>query len=160
LTSNKAKLALLPYLVGAAIVIGLLVTLWLAFDPTTLEALAWALVGTTMIGIVITSWTTFDSWRELVAIHSIAKGDRVLSAIAFANTRRDVIRVVKLIALFIIAGTVVLGVSSPLLSRSLLVLVIVLMVSNSLLDRLEREQTAEILRQALDSKRHGGTGDD
>jgi hypothetical protein len=145
-----------PWILISAILIGTAVAFWLTFDPDALEALAWLMTGTTLMGIVLTSMTTFDMWREYQAIQQIAGGDRILSAIASANIRRDTIRTIKLLALFLISASVVVHWSNPYANRSLLVLVIVLMVANSMLDRLERQQTADALTKALIEKRNGG----
>lgn len=152
----KARYVWLPRFSIVLLGIGALLALWLAFDPDTLESLAWLMAGSTFLGIILTAWTTRDSYLELQAIDKLARGDRVLTAIAWANVRRDAIRIIKLAALFIISMQVTLKLSNPFVSRSMLVLVIVLMVANSFLDRLERQQTAEILRNALNSKRYGG----
>lgn len=149
-----------PWIAISLLLIAAAVSFWLVFDPDALDVLAWLMCGTTLMGIVLTGMTTYDSYREFQAIATVAKGDAILSAIAFANTRRDVLRIVKLFALFLISASVVTHWSNPYASRSLLVLVIVLMVANSMLDRLERQQTSNALSNALYRKRYGGKLDD
>lgn len=136
----------------ALLVIASGAALFLATTPNTLEILGWSMAAGTLFGAIITAWTAYDSWQELVLIRKIEPADTVLSAIAFANTRRDVFRTIKLLCLFLIAASVVAGYSNPYLGRTSLVLVIVLMVANSFLDRIERESTAETLRRRREQK--------
>jgi hypothetical protein len=112
-----------------------------------LLAAIWTVV--TGLGMVITLWTWMDATRERGALKGYQRSDPVLTSIADANVRREVLRTLELLALFVIGLGVVTAMSNPLVTRTLLILVAVLLVANSALDRWERRQTARILRTAL-----------
>lgn len=123
-------------------------------DP--ILAAVWTAV--TLWGIITTAWTARDCWLERVAMLEANRRDRVLRLIADANVRRELIRVCKLVALLIVGASVLTGHSDPTINRTLIISVVVAMVLNSILDRVERRETARILHAERELKDHGYQG--
>jgi hypothetical protein len=106
-------------------------------------AILWS-IGT-LWGLVTTSLTL----RDTIIERKNAGVDPVLIRIANANVRREGFRLIELAALLTVGLLIVAAVNNVLLSRLCILVVVILLVANSVLDRFERYRTDAIIRQAL-----------
>lgn len=138
-----ALVTLFLWLATAALLFGLLTLRSSDFlDP--LLALIWVVL--TAAGVLATLWTLRDCWLERAATRDPGHTDLVLRAIADANVRGEAVRLFVLAALFIVGLSVVLRFSDPTINRLLFICIALALVSNSVLDRLERRATSLLLR--------------
>lgn len=146
----KGKLRKVPtaYAIGA---FGLIVTAYWAIqninDPLRLAAIL--LLAAIVWGLFSTGWTIYETWSELRASRRRQPADKILARIAAANVRREVVRVVELLAFLWIAVSILLNLTNALVNRLLLTLIAMLIVANGVLDRIERDQTAADLAESL-----------
>lgn len=138
---------LLANAITSAAAVGLVYWLWLLRDSFDAQLVVIWTVGS-VIGLIATTWTLVDSWAERAALplHGDAT-DEVLATLAAANVRREAIRVLVLVCPLWIGISVLGDFSNPTVSRSLLIVLVALLIVNSLLDRLERYQTSEVVRR-------------
>ena len=111
--------------------------------------LAVVLTCGTFWGLVATLTTLREVWLEKRAQEQRQQTDQALLLIAGANVRREALRALGFLCILILAVAVVMGLSTPVIGRSLLVLMIVLMIANALFDRRERGKTAPLLRESV-----------
>lgn len=127
-----------------ATIIGLGCWLWLLRNQTDAQLVAVWSVGSSW-GLVTTLWTVGDTWRERRGLRQQHIPDPAMWLIADANMRREVLRAMGFAALLVIGLSVLLGFSSALLGRGLLIVTVALLIANSVLDRIERRQTSSVL---------------
>jgi hypothetical protein len=112
-------------------------------DTLDLTAAIWTLWAGA--GIIAMSVLLYRATRELRAYRRTSHPSRAIVNIGRGNVRRDAIRLIKVIALFVIGVTVLTDTANPFISRLLLILIAAGIVINAFLDLLEREETDEML---------------
>lgn len=142
---SRWRFALIVGAVGL-ILVSVYLLWWLRADVLDATAAVWTLwAGAGVAAMIVLLWQAIhDVWEY----RRNGAADKAVVNIGYANIRRESLRLVKVIALFIIGVTVLTETSNAFVSRLLLILVAAGIVANALLDLLEREQTAELLRSA------------
>jgi len=132
----------LAYTVLAIIAIG---WFWLEHeDPLRLTAAIWT--AATAWGVFSTLWTLYDVTIEYYEARASHRRDLAMINIAQGNVRREALRAMALISLLLLGILVLFTSTSGVFTRMILIVVALALVSNSVLDRMERRRTAEILR--------------
>jgi len=125
--------------------------IWLGLltDPRPDYVLAILVIEGTLVGTVASGWNLYDAHTDWQALsRSRLRHDRVLTSIAESNYRREWLRLIGFVDLLILGGLALAGMSTPIIGRFLLMTLVVVMIVNALMDRLERESTAVIMREA------------
>ena len=113
-------------------------------DTLDLTAAIWTLWAGT--GVLAMGVLVYRAVYELRAYRRYSYPSQAIVNIGRANVRRDVIRLVKVIALFAIGVMVLTDTANAFVSRLLLILIAAGIVVNAFLDLLEREQTEDLLK--------------
>lgn len=127
-----------------AVALGLAIDVVPAYAVTAIAAL-WILG--TVLGII----DTFTTLREVRVerARALSAADEVLIDMADGNVRREYFRLLELLAILVV-GLVALGGigTNPVLGRLLILYVVILLISNARLDRIERSSTDALIRRA------------
>jgi len=112
-------------------------------DALDLTAAIWTLWAGA--GVIAMSVLVFSAVRDLRRYKRMPNPDMAIVSIGRGNVRRDSVRLVKVVALFLIGVMVLTDTANAFFSRLLLILVAGGIVVNALLDLLEREQTDNLI---------------
>jgi hypothetical protein len=112
-------------------------------DALDLTAAIWTLWAGA--GVLAMSVLVFSAVRDLRRYKHLPNPDMAIVNIGRGNIRRDSVRLVKVVALFLIGVMVLTDTANAFLSRLLLILVAGGIVVNAFLDLLEREQTDNLI---------------
>lgn len=137
----------------AAVILAIAIPIMIALlvpGPEIDTYLAWGLAIVTALGIFATIWTWYDSFLEA---KSVKADDKALHLIANANVRREALRIAVLLGLFWIGFSIVSAHADPTVNRAVFIELALALVGNSLLDRLERRDTARVLRAEIQAER-------
>lgn len=101
-----------------------------------------------ILGCIIGLWSTIGTLYETIVERQQTRSDPILTNIANANIRREAFRTCELIALTAVGAVAVTGVTATVQSRLGVLFVVIMLVWNAYLDRRERADTDELIRES------------
>jgi len=101
--------------------------------------------------------STLLTLNEVLSERALVGSDDTLARISSGNVRREIFRLFQMVSLMMLGLLTLFGIQTPWTGAMLLLFVTILLVTNSILDRIERRKTTRVIREALVAARRGGS---